>query len=80
MLVLVLTSCAWIPYQAAFLRQVSTLSSVVVYAIDALFLIDIVFNFCTSYRIQRTNVTVLHQPWKSGNNIRCWRDEPRRPK
>ncbi len=57
MLALILISCAWVPYQAAFLRQVTTLSSVVVYVIDALFLIDIVLNFCTSYRMQGAIVT-----------------------
>jgi voltage-gated potassium channel len=57
MLIMVLVSCVWIPYQAAFLRQVTTTSSIVVYAIDGLFLIDLVLNFFTSYRAQGVSVT-----------------------
>ena len=47
---LVITSCLLVSYQLAFVHHVTFFGSVIVYAIDLFFLIDILLNFRTSYR------------------------------
>ena len=56
-LVLIFVSCVAIPFQVAFRHRVFGLSSVLIYAIDALFLFDIFLNFHTSYRRKGLEVT-----------------------
>jgi hypothetical protein len=48
-----------IPFQAAFRHQVLGLSSAFIYLIDLLFLVDIFFNFRTSFRQRGQEVTDL---------------------
>jgi hypothetical protein len=56
-LILILLSCAVIPFQIAFGHIVHKISSEIVYLIDLFFFIDIFLNFFTSYRYQGTEVT-----------------------
>lgn len=56
LLLLIFISSVLIPYQIVFLQQVSLTSSLLIYVIDAVFLIDIWLNFKTSYRSQGAEV------------------------
>lgn len=50
LLVLILLSAVLIPYQIAFQHTIALNSSAIIYAIDLIFLLDIYFNFHTTYR------------------------------
>lgn len=54
---LVVVSCVLVPYQVAFGHRVDLVGSLVVYAIDLVFLLDIYLNFHTSYRHKGAEVT-----------------------
>jgi hypothetical protein len=56
-LVLIFGSCIQIPYQLSFKHVVTGLGSIVIYAIDCIFIIDILLNFITSYRYRGTEIT-----------------------
>lgn len=56
LLILIFISCILIPYQLVFLHQVSWTSSMVVYLIDIVFLVDMRLNFKTSYRSHGSEV------------------------
>lgn len=56
-LVLVFVSCILIPYQVAFVHEARLPGSVVVYAIDVVFFVDILLNFRTTYRAHGIEVT-----------------------
>ena len=49
--VLILATCALVPYQLAFQHEVDVLGSIVIYCLDVVFLADIVLNFQTSLLI-----------------------------
>jgi hypothetical protein len=55
--ILVVVSCLLVPYQFAFQHRVHVMGSLLIYLIDAFFLIDIVFSFRTTYRSQGIVVT-----------------------
>ena len=56
MVVLVLVTCVFIPYQLAFQHDVDVVGSIVIYCLDLVFLIDIVLNFRTTYRDNGTEI------------------------
>jgi len=56
-LVLVIASCLLIPFQIAFQHVIVWRGIWIVYLIDLFFLIDIVFNFFTSYRHKGAEIT-----------------------
>ena len=56
-LVLIIVSCVLIPYQLAFQHEVRPLGSVIVYAIDLIFFVDILLNFRTTYRAHGIEIT-----------------------
>jgi hypothetical protein len=56
---LVLASCILIPYQVVFQRHIGGVGSVLLYAVDAFFFIDIWLNVRTSYRRAGVEVTDL---------------------
>jgi voltage-gated potassium channel len=55
--ILVIVSCLLVPFQFAFQHRVHVMGSLLIYLIDAFFLIDIVFSFRTTYRSQGVVVT-----------------------
>jgi hypothetical protein len=55
--ILVIVSCLLVPFQFAFQHRVHVMGSLLIYLIDAFFLIDIVFSFRTTYRSQGAVVT-----------------------
>jgi hypothetical protein len=56
-LLLILISCLLVPYQVAFAQRVDAIGSLVIYAIDLVFLLDVLLNFRTSYRRRGVEVT-----------------------
>ena len=56
-LMLIFVSCALIPFQLAFRHGVLGFNMFVIYFIDLFFLLDIFFNFFTSYRHQGLEIT-----------------------
>lgn len=56
MVVLILVTCALVPYQLAFQHEVNVLGSIVIYCLDFVFLADIVLNFRTTYRQHGTEI------------------------
>lgn len=56
-LILVFASCVLIPFQTAFRHSVLGFSTFIVYLIDLFFLLDIFFNFFTSYRYRGLEIT-----------------------
>jgi hypothetical protein len=56
-LLLVLATCFLVPFQVAFRHQVNLEGSILLYLIDLFFLLDIFFNFRTTYRSQGREVT-----------------------
>ena len=54
---LILFSCVLIPFQVVFQGEVLKAGSLLVYAVDLLFLLDLGLNFLTSYRRAGTEVT-----------------------
>lgn len=56
LLLLIFISCALIPYQFVFLHSISWSSSLLIYLIDAVFLVDMGLNFKTSFRTQGIEV------------------------
>jgi hypothetical protein len=50
-LLLIIISILLIPYQFAFQHKVTFTGSLLVYLIDLFFIVDIIFNFNTSYRV-----------------------------
>jgi hypothetical protein len=55
-LVLVFVSCFLVPFQVGFVHEVRPLGSLLIYALDLVFLVDIALNFRTTYRRQGTEV------------------------
>jgi len=55
-LVLIFASCFLVPFQLAFVHEVRLKGSLLVYLIDLFFLVDIVFNFRTTFRRQGVEV------------------------
>ena len=53
---LILFSCVLIPFQAVFQSEAFRTSSLVLYAIDILFMLDIALNFLTTFRHEGTKV------------------------
>jgi hypothetical protein len=60
-LVLVLVSCALVPYQLAFDRTVLTTGVVAILLIDLFFLADIALNFITTFRREGVEVRDRHE-------------------
>jgi hypothetical protein len=56
-LVLILASCAVIPYQIAFAHMARRSGTEIIYLVDFFFFIDIFLNFFTSYRYEGIEVT-----------------------
>ena len=69
-LVLAIVSMVLVSFQFAFQHRVGLVGSLIVYAIDAFFVIDIVFNFRTTYRRIGAEVT------DPGMIARRYRQEP----
>jgi voltage-gated potassium channel len=55
--ILILASCALIPYQIVFRHVAYRPGTVILYLIDFFFLVDILLNFFTSYRHEGTEIT-----------------------
>ena len=56
---LAVIGCLLVTYELAFGHRVTLLGSTIVYAIDLFFLLDIVLNFRTAYRVGGEDVTTL---------------------
>jgi len=54
---LVLVTGLLVPVQVAFQHEVTWFGSLLVYAIDLFFIVDVALNFRTSYRYQGTEIT-----------------------
>ncbi len=60
-LVLIVASSFLVPFQVGFIHKVRPLGSLLIYLIDVVFLVDIVFNFRTTYRHQGADVSDLER-------------------
>ena len=67
--ILVMVSCVLVSYQFAFQHRVHVIGSLIIYLIDAFFLVDMVLSFRTSYRRHDSKVTdpgMVADPYRRG--------------
>ena len=60
-LLLIIISVLLIPYQFAFQHKISITGSLLVYLIDLFFIVDIIFNFKTSYRVAGREIVTFNE-------------------